>query len=256
MILGIVQARTSSSRLPGKILKPILGTPMLEHQIRRLRRSRGMDKLIVATSSDPSDDPLAALARNIGIDCFRGSLDDVLDRFFQAARTYSPEHVVRLTGDCPLADPAIVDAAIRLHLETGADYTTNAVQASWPDGLDVEVCRFASLEEAWREARLPSQREHVTPFINQQPQRYRITHMKADLDLSHLRWTVDEPADLVFVNTVYERLYPVNPEFTTADILSLLEREPALADMNSQFQRNEGLAKSLQKDRNTPHGQP
>jgi spore coat polysaccharide biosynthesis protein SpsF len=255
MILGIVQARSSSSRLPGKILKPILGTPMLAHQITRLRRSRLIDKLIIATSDDPSDDPLAALAREIGIECFRGALDDVLDRFYQAARAQAPEHVVRLTGDCPLADPAVIDAAIALHLESGSDYTTNAVEATWPDGLDVEVFRFACLEEAWREAKLPSQREHVTPFINKQPARYRITHLKGDVDLSHMRWTVDEPADFEFVTAVYQRLYPVNPAFSTADVLALLEREPQLADVNSRFQRNEGLARSLQKDRNTPHGQ-
>jgi spore coat polysaccharide biosynthesis protein SpsF len=248
LILGVLQARTSSSRLPGKILMPILGIPMLEHQIRRLLRSRLMDSLILATSDQVSDEPVAAMAASIGIGCFRGSLDDVLDRFYRAASSSRPDHVVRLTGDCPLADPEIVDRTIALHLESGADYTTNALEPTWPDGLDVEAMRFACLEEAWREARKPSEREHVTPFINTQPGRYALRHLKDEPDLSGLRWTVDEPEDFAFVRAVYERLYPGNPRFGTLEILALLEREPQLGNLNSGFIRNEGLKKSLAKD--------
>lgn len=248
MILGVLQARTSSSRLPGKVLMPILGVPMLEHQIRRLLRSRRMDSLIVATSDQGSDEPVARLAASIGIGCFRGSLDDVLDRFYRAASALRPGHVVRLTGDCPLADPEIVDRAIALHLESGADYTTNALEPTWPDGLDVEVVRFACLEEAWKEARKPSEREHVTPFINTQPLRYALRHLKGEPDSSGLRWTVDEPEDFAFVRGVYERLYPGNPDFGTRDILALLEREPELGELNRGFVRNEGLKKSIAKD--------
>jgi spore coat polysaccharide biosynthesis protein SpsF len=248
VILGVLQARTSSSRLPGKILMPILGIPMLEHQIRRLLRCRRMDALILATSDQAPDGPVADLAASVGIGCFRGSLDDVLDRFYRAALASRPDHVVRLTGDCPLADPEIVDRAIALHLESGADYTTNALEPTWPDGLDVEVMRFACLEDAWKEARKPSEREHVTPFINTQPRRYAMRHLKDEPDLSGLRWTVDEPEDFAFVRNVYERLYVDNPRFGTGDILSLLEREPELGGLNRGFIRNEGLTKSIAKD--------
>jgi spore coat polysaccharide biosynthesis protein SpsF len=247
-ILGILQARTSSSRLPGKILKPILGAPMLAHQVRRLQRCRRMHGLILATSDQAADDPVEGLARDLGIGCYRGSLDDVLDRFYRAAAGSPAEHIVRLTGDCPLADPDIIDAAIALHLDADADYTTNALEPTWPDGLDVEVMRFACLRQAWEEARLPSEREHVTPFINRRPERFRLRHLKGDRDLSGLRWTVDEPEDFEFVRRVYEALYPAHPDFRTADVLALLGKDRELAGLNGRFRRNEGLEKSLAKD--------
>lgn len=157
MILGILQARTSSRRLPGKVLKPILGRPMLERQIERLRRAQRMDKLVIATSTDASDDPIAALCQSLSVDCFRGPLDDVLDRFYQAARRYAPRAVVRLTGDCPLADPQVIDELIETHSRESYDYTANILPPRQiPDGLDVEVIAMSCLETAWREARLPS----------------------------------------------------------------------------------------------------
>jgi glutamate-1-semialdehyde 2,1-aminomutase len=252
MILGILQARLTSSRLPGKVLKPILGRPMLSLQIERLKRSQRIDKLMLATSAAHEDSPLAALAEAEGIACFRGDLDDVLDRFYQAARPYHPEHVVRLTGDSPLADPELIDDIIRTHLEEGNDYTTNAVEPTFPDGLDAEVFRFACLEQAWREAKLPSQREHVTPFINRQPARFRISHYQRQPDLSALRWTVDEPADYELVKIIYGELYPRNPAFTTRDILALLELRPELRTFNTAHKRNEGYEKSIQAERKMP----
>jgi glutamate-1-semialdehyde 2,1-aminomutase len=249
MILAVLQARATSTRLPGKVLRPILGKPMLAHQVARIRRSRRIERLILATSDASTDDPVAALAGTLGLECFRGSLDDVLDRFYRAAAAHSPDHVVRLTGDCPLADPEIIDRAVELHLASGADYTSNCLEPTWPDGLDVEVCRFPCLEEAWKEARLPSQREHVMPFVNRQPRRYRIVHLKGDSDLSRMRWTVDEPEDLEFVRKVYEALHPSDPAFSTSDVLALLGRDPGLAALNARFTRNEGLEESLRKDR-------
>lgn len=252
MILAILQARFSSSRLPGKVLLPILGRPMLALQIERLRRSARIDRLILATSLDKSDDGVEAFAKAEGVECFRGNLDDVLDRFYQAARPHKPDHVVRLTGDSPLADAALIDDIIREHLEQGNDYTTNAVEPTYPDGLDAEVFKFSCLEEAWREAKLPSQREHVTPFINRQPDRYRIAHYKREPDLSALRWTVDEPADYELVKIIYGELYPAKPAFATADILALLKRRPELRDLNTTHKRNEGYEKSLQAEKKAP----
>lgn len=254
MILGILQARTSSTRLPGKVLAPILGKPMLERQIERLRRSREIDRLIVATSVDPSDDPLVELCMRLDLDCQRGSLEDVLDRFYQAAKLYRPAHVVRLTGDCPLADPALIDALIRFHLDAGADYASNCHEPSLPDGLDAEVMRFEALAAAWREAYLASEREHVTPFIRKHPERFRIRLWRNPVDLSHHRWTVDEPQDLQFVREVYTALYPRNPAFGMQDVLDLLERQPALAAINRGIVRNAGYEKSLREDQRMTSG--
>lgn len=251
--LAILQARTSSSRLPGKVLRPLAGQPMLVRQIERVQRSSFIDALVVATSDQPEDQAIEDLCNSIGVPCYRGSLDDVLDRFVRAARSFHPEWIVRLTGDCPLIDPTVIDAVIRLAQDGGYDYATNAVEPTHPDGLDVEVIRAACLETAWREAKLRSEREHVTPFIHQKPERFRIAHFKQDTDLSHLRWTVDEPADYALVSEVYNRLYQDNPNFGTNDVLALLEQEPRLATMNTTHIRNEGYAKSRAEDEMTSH---
>lgn len=245
-VLAILQARVSSTRLPGKVLAPILGQPMLARQIERLRRATTIDKLVVATSDEATDNSVATLCSSLGVPCFRGNLKDVLARFHGASIAHGPaEHIVRLTGDCPLADPAIIDRVVRHHLASGADYTSNALQPTWPDGLDVEVMRTTALQRAFAEARQPSEREHVTPYLYKHPELFRIEHVRAARDLSSLRWTVDEPADLTFVTEVYAALYPNNPAFDTAAVLDLLDRRPELAGINHQFERNEGYAKSL-----------
>lgn len=248
-ILAILQARVSSSRLPGKVLKPIMGRPMLALQIERVLQAKKIDQLIIATSTDPSDDELETLCREINAPCYRGSLNDVLDRFYQAAQIWKPTHIVRLTGDCPLIDPEVIDDVITFYLNGDYDYASNAVEPTFPDGLDVEIFRFSVLEGAWKEACLPSQREHVTPFIHQQPDRYRIGHYKNTEDLSHLRWTVDEQEDFNLINKIYEELYPVKPNFRMADILNLFQQKPEWPTINKQFERNEGFIKSLHEDR-------
>ena len=248
MILGILQARVSSRRLPGKVLKPILGRPMLERLIERLRRSRRMDKVVFSTSSDASDDAIAALCQSLAVECFRGSLDDVLDRFYQAADRHSAGNVVRLTGDCPLADPTVVDRLIELHAAGGYDYTSNTLTRSYPDGLDAEVTQMRCLEAAWREARLPSEREHVTPFIYRHPERFHLGNLAQPTDLSHLRWVVDEPADFAFIAAIYGALYPEKPAFETADVLGLLERRPDIAVLMGRAPANEGYQRSLAAD--------
>lgn len=250
MTMAILQARMASTRLPGKVLKPLAGRPMLARQIERIRRARSLDGLVLATTDTASDDPVAALGRDLGIAVYRGSMDDVLDRYHHAARHAGPppDHIVRLTGDCPLTDPALIDAIVAAHIAGGHDYTTNALQPTYPDGLDVEVLTRAALDQAWRQADLPSHREHVTSFIHGQPARFRIGHVKRTPDLSHLRWTVDAPEDYEFVAAVYDRLYPANPAFDTADILALLAREPALAALNAGHVRNAGQASAWRKD--------
>ncbi len=244
MILGVLQARTSSSRLPGKVLLPMAGAPMLERQIERLLRARRIDGLVLATSDRPEDAAVAELADKLGIGSYRGSLDDVLDRYYQAAAPHAPSHVVRVTGDCPLADWDVIDQVIEFAVEGGYDYASNTINPTWPDGLDVEVATFAAIETAWREAARPLEREHVMPFITTRPDRFRLGSYENDRDLSALRWTVDEPGDYAFACAIYDALHAANPAFTTADILALLEARPELADLNTGFARNEGLLKS------------
>ncbi|MBV7298621.1 cytidylyltransferase domain-containing protein [Enterovibrio paralichthyis] len=247
-VVAILQARASSTRLPGKVMLPLLDKPMLERQIERVLRSSTLNTLIIATSENASDDAVAALAKGLGLPCYRGSLDDVLDRFYQAALTVKPSHVVRLTGDCPLADPDVIDRVVQHHLESGADYTSNVCPPTYPDGLDVEVMTFSSLESAWRNAQLPSEREHVTSYIRKPEAGYKLENVEGEQDLSHCRWTVDEQEDFDFVSEVYRQLYAQKPCFTTKDVLTLIEEKPELASINQNFERNEGYTKSLLKD--------
>lgn len=223
MNLAILQARMSSSRLPGKVMAPVLGEPMIGRQVERLRRAQRIDKLVVATSTDPSDDPLAAYATKLNLTVFRGALSDVLGRFcavLEAHRRVSA--VVRLTADCPLADPALIDEVIAHHFATDADYTSNTLgERTYPHGLDTEVIRPAVLMEAAHRAVDPYEREHVTAYVYRRPEVYRLAGVRRARSLADLRWTVDFPADLAFVRDVYARLYPTDPAFSTEAIAAL-----------------------------------
>lgn len=231
MILAILQARMSSSRLPGKVMRPLLGAPMIGRQIERLRRSRRIDRLVVATSGRADDDVLAAYCATLKVPVFRGSLTDVLARFHAAAQAFGPARtLVRLTGDCPLADWSVVDAVIDLHRRSGADYTNNtAPRRSFPQGLDAEAMTSGALADADRESTDAYEREHVTPFIYRRPDRFRLTFLERRPALSRLRWTVDTPEDWEMVEWIYSKLYPGNPAFTTADVLALLGETAAAA---------------------------
>lgn len=247
-ICAFLQARVSSTRLPGKVLKPLLGEPMLLRQIERLRHSTRIGKLVVVTSTDPSDDDLASVCIAHGVPVFRGSLDDVLGRFLSALEVHPCTHVVRLTGDCPLADWRVVDRVVGEHLDTGADYTANCIDPTWPDGLDVEVVKADVLREVGRLARLGSEREHVTYYINSHPDEFRRHTVRSPVDLSAHRWTVDTPADFTLVEHIYAGLYLQNPDFDTAAILAWLDAHPGEQALNDGQIRNEGLLKSLAKD--------
>lgn len=227
----------------------ILGRPMLELQIERILRCKKIDQLIVATSINQEDDPIDTLCKKMEISCFRGDLANVLDRFYQAARRYRPQHVVRLTGDCPLTDPMLIDELIEFYLARKCDYASNCQEPTLPDGLDAEIFSFETLAQTWQEAKLPSHLEHVTQFMNSQPQRFTIASYKYHQDLSRYRWVVDEPEDLEFVRKIYEKLYPSNPEFRTQDIVALLKRNKKLVEINQRFKRNEGIQQSIEKDR-------
>lgn len=248
-VVAILQARMGSSRLPGKVLKPIMGRPMLELQLERIRRCQKIDQIVVATSVDPDDDPIVNLCEYLEIASFRGDQENVLDRIYQAAKHYDVDHVVRLTGDCPLTDPVIIDDLISHYFNKKCDYASNCLEATFPDGLDAEVFSFDILEQSWKEASLPSHLEHVTQFIIFHPERFKQSSYKHHTDLSDLRWTVDEPEDFEFAKRVYELLYPTKPEFGIDDVLTLIQQTPNLAEMNKQFERNTGLIKSREKDK-------
>lgn len=236
MIIAITQARMSSSRLPGKVLKPILGHPMIWHQLQRTLQAQQINKSIVATSNDSSDDVLADYLLSINQPVYRGSLNNVLSRYYECAKKYKAKHILRLTADCPMTDPSIIDELITQHLKQGNDYTHTEY---FPLGISVELCTFEVLEAAYLEANKQSQREHVTLFIYQQPKRFKIGALRYKEDLSRLRWTVDYPEDFAFATQVYEALYPKNPHFTMQDVLGLLNEVPALGTINAHCIQNQ-----------------
>jgi spore coat polysaccharide biosynthesis protein SpsF len=246
--LAIIQARLTSTRLPGKVLSDICGEPMLMRQISRVRTATRIDQVVVATSNDATDDPIADFCRANAVEVYRGNLEDVLDRFRGAACAFSGDIVVRLTGDCPLADPIVIDRVIEAFEAAGYDYASNILRPTFPDGLDVEVMSRSTLERAWKDARLPSEREHVTPYVYKHPEVFRLLGVENPRDLSALRWTVDNAADLAFVRRVYASLLPRGPGFGMDDVLALLAEQPDLAAINAGIRRNEGYERSLARD--------
>jgi len=235
MILAILQARMSSRRLPGKVLMDLHGSPMIMRQIRRIQQSQQINKLVVATSSEASDQPLIDVCTANNVSWFAGDLHDVLKRFYDCATQFKPEQVVRLTADCPLADPVIIDEVIEHHLERGNDYTTNAFPHTFPDGLDVEVIRFSALEQTHKQAVSAYDREHVTTYIRDHSERFTISSVCCEADLSRQRWTVDYPEDLMLIRRVFEQLLPQGEHFGYQQVLALLANEPELVKLNQRY---------------------
>ncbi len=250
-VMAIIQARIGSTRLPGKILKPVLSRPMLELQIERIRKCARIEEIVVATGMNAKNDAVVELCRKINVRCFRGSEEDLLDRFYKAVGKYGPEHIVRLTGDCPLCDPFLIDALVAFYFEEDCDYASNFYDPRLPHGLDAEIFSSSALTKAWKEACLPYHREHVTTYFYLSQVNFRIASYRHSVDLSDFRWTVDYPEDLKFVRTIYHALYPSNPEFAMEDILSLIKMHPELADINSnrKAQRDNKFKRRLMYDR-------
>ena len=236
--VAIIQARMGSTRFPGKVMRPIRGTPMIGLLLQRLSKSKRIDQIVVATSKDPRNDSLAAYARQLGYTVFRGSEDDVLDRFYGAAKASFADKVVRITGDCPLIDPAMVDAVVSKLDESGADYTTNSAPPTFPDGLDVEAFSFRALETAWAKADTRPQREHVTPFIHESGL-FKVVNLEHTTDCSSERWTVDEHQDFEVVEKIFEYFYP-RWDFGWLDVLALRNKHPEWFMANQHLIRNEG----------------
>ncbi len=246
----IIQARMGSTRLPGKVLRPIVGHPMLWHIVQRVRQTRGLTEVVVATSDQPSDEPLRAFCRSADIPCFAGSENDVLDRFYRAAKQHDGDPLIRITGDCPFVDPELVGSLIGLYMTARYDHVAVATGAGalylkggrFPDGLDAECFSFRALERAWNDAKDPLDREHVTPYIWRNKDKFRCSHLFGEHDLSALRWTVDNEADFEVVRQVYEALYREGKAFLMEDILRYFVAHPELAATNQSFIGKEGYS--------------
>ncbi|MBW1645657.1 MAG: DegT/DnrJ/EryC1/StrS family aminotransferase, partial [Deltaproteobacteria bacterium] len=239
--VAIVQARMGSTRLPGKVLKKLCGRPVLLHVVERLRACRRLDGIVVATTDQPADNIIVDLCRQEGIACCRGSETDVLDRYRQAAREQGAEIVVRITADCPLLDPGLVDRMLAAFAAQAppAAYLSNTLRRTFPRGLDVEIFTAAALARAWREARSPAEREHVTPYIYRHPELFRLANYEHEVDLAAHRWTLDTPADWELIAAVYRQLYRPDKLFGMTEVLALLERQPQLAGLNRQVRQKE-----------------
>jgi spore coat polysaccharide biosynthesis protein SpsF len=230
-MVAIIQARMSSTRLPGKVLVDIGGETVLARVVRRLQRATLVEDIVVATTNSAADHAIVRECQRLSVRVFRGEEHDVLDRYYHAAKCIKAKGIVRITSDCPLIDPAITDNTIREFLEHRPDYASNALQRTYPRGLDTEVMSWDALAHAWREARLPYQRAHVTPYIYENPDRFDILPVKGEADYSHHRWTLDTAEDLAFIHAVYDRL-DNDDRFSWRDVLALLERQPELVELN------------------------
>ncbi|HSI87149.1 MAG TPA: aminotransferase class III-fold pyridoxal phosphate-dependent enzyme, partial [Candidatus Methylacidiphilales bacterium] len=236
--VAIIQARLGSQRFPNKVLKVVKGRPLIEILISRLAKSKHIDEIVLATSDLPINQPLADCVARLGYRVYRGSELDVLDRYYQAAKLANADTVIRVTGDCPLIDPEVVDRVIELYKNNEVDYASNAHPPVFPDGLDTEVFSFKALEEAWLNGKEPYDREHVTPYI-EGGTRYRMISLKSNEDYSGERWTVDEPADFVVVKAIFEHFHP-RTDFGWREVIELLHQQPQLFAANKHLIRNEG----------------
>lgn len=248
-IAAIVQARMSSTRLPGKVLLSLGKRTVIDQVFHQLSFSSTIGTTVLATTSDTSDDILAEWGANHQKNVFRGNLDDVLKRYYDAARQFNADVVVRVTGDCPLIDPDVTDLVVERFLKGDLDYASNVQPPTFPDGLDTEVFSIAALELANREATLHSEREHVTPFIKKNARRFRIGNVKSAEDYSRYRWTIDTKEDLDFVRQVLARLQPPLGYVRMHDVIDLLSANPTLARINAHIRRDEGYAISLKHDK-------
>ena len=237
-IVALVQARMGSTRLPNKVMKPIGGIPMIELLLSRLSRAQEVDQIVVATSVDVRNQPLISHVQQLGYACEQGSENDVLDRFVQAARAHQADVVVRITGDCPLVDPELVDEVVRSFKTAGVDYLCNNYPPTYPDGLDIEICTFKALEQASKETNKGFDREHVTPYLRESGL-FKIATMQHRQDLSGLRWTVDEPVDFAVIEKIFQHFHP-RTNFTWEEVLDFQRQQPEIFSFNQNIIRNEG----------------
>ena len=238
MITAIIQARISSTRLPGKIMLSLAGKSLLEHIIERIRFSKSISDIVIATTTSRADDIIANWAYNNSVKCFRGSETDVLNRYYESAKHFGARHIARITSDDPFKDPAIIDAVAELYFNERLDFAYNNNPPTFAEGLDTEIFSFEALGRAETEAHDPFEREHVTQHFYRNPRKFRQDNLKSAVDYSHLRWTVDTPDDLKMAEAVYKELYKPGQVFHAQEILNLLERKPEIALINQGVERS------------------
>ncbi len=247
-IVAIIQARCNSTRLRNKVLADIDGKPLIERIVRRIKQVEIIDRVVVATTTSASDDYLVEWCKHKGIDCFRGSESNVLERYYECAKFYNANIVVRITADDPFKDPVIINHAINLLIENNYDYVSNTIKPTFPEGIDVEVYRFKSLEAAFKNATLNSEKEHVTPYIWKNDNKFSLFNFVYKEDLSDLRWTIDYIEDLEFARAVYRKMRNKKEHFLMEDILCLLGEYPELSNIQKSVVRNEGYIESINED--------
>ena len=248
MIAAIIQARMDSKRLKGKVLKKILSKPILYYQIERLRRSKLVNNIIIATTQKKSDDSIISFCEQYKVSYFRGNENNVLKRYLDCAKLYKVSNIIRLTADCPLLEVSLLDKMIKLHIQNDYDYTSNNVNGYWPDGLDIEIIKYKTLNKINKIVKINSDKEHVTTYIKKNLNNFKYRLLKPQKNLSYLRLTVDQNEDFILVNEIFKRLYKIKKNFTLEDIIKLFKRNPDLINLNNKIKRNEGLRLSLKND--------
>ncbi|WP_337103596.1 glycosyltransferase family protein [Paenibacillus sp. YIM B09110] len=235
--VAIVQARLGSTRLPSKVLMPLMDKTVLEHVVDRLRQVPLIDEIVIATTIKASDDAIITEAERIGVAWYRGSEDHVLSRYYEAAKQYKADIVIRITSDCPVIDPEITNETIRFFLERKVDYASNTIERTFPRGLDTEVFTMEGLEVAYNEAHIADQYEHVTPYFYQNPNRFKLAYYTGESDYSHYRWTLDTEEDYCHLKEIYNHLYTSGHIFHWSEAVKLMEQYPALVDINKHIEQ-------------------
>ena len=248
MVIAIIQARVGSTRFPAKVLKTIEGKTLLELYVNRVKPSRKIDKIVIATTENPADDAIYKLAQRIQVECFRGSENNLLDRYYQCAKKFAADTVVRLTSDDVFVDHEVIDRGIELFEKDGFDFITNHFKPTYPEGLDVEIYSFEALERSWLNAEMLSETEHVFPYIQNHQGEFRVLNFTQEIDRSGYRWTIDYEKDLEMAKKVYSYLYAKNPIFLQEEIIKLLEARPEIAAINVDIDRKEGVNKAKESD--------
>lgn len=246
-ITAIIQARTNSIRFPRKVLQRIDDKTMIWHVINRIKNVKSIQQVVLVTTDLEEDQKLLEIAKKSEISVFVGDETDVLDRFFQCAKKFNADPIIRITGDCPLIDPLLVEKMIQFFIQNEFDYISNRIEPTYPDGLDIEIFTFHTLEKVKLNAKLESELEHVTPYITKHPELFKISDFKNNENLSEMRWCVDEREDLVFVKKIYEKLRP-KLIFSMDEILNVLKKEPELLKINAGKIRDQGYLNSLKND--------
>jgi len=246
-VVAIIQARMDSVRLPGKVLLPLAEKPALEHIVERLSYCRMVDQVVVATTTEVNDDPVAELCIKNNIKYFRGSPEDVLDRYYQSSKIFNADPIVRITADCPAIDPVVVDAVISGYL--AGDYDLYGLSGEFPDGLDCTVFSFSAIKKAWKEAKLKSEREHVGPYIEKNSNIFNNGKLKLFYGLENQRWTMDEPEDYELLKVIFNELYRPDSPFLTYEVLEYIKENPKLGRLNQKIVRNQGYIQSLKEDK-------